>query len=131
MTKDMIEFPVDENATIYVELQSLQTPLRQPGVQKTADVGETAQKISDNANQALSASMDTIHHMVRRVQGVVESINPMDRPTSIELGFGLSLDAEAGVAFLTKLGVGATMNVKLVWERDKIAKLNQPEPKNE
>ena len=41
----------------------------------------------------------------------------MERPTTVELEFGIKLDAEAG-ALVARAGAEASFNVKLIWQRE-------------
>lgn len=106
-------FTIDEGAPILVEL----TP--RPGVQQ---VSLSPANIAEQSAKALDSAMNTIHHMARRVSATIDAL--VDRPTQVEVEFGLKLEAEAG-AFISKAGVEASLNVKLTWERKEISREQQ------
>lgn len=101
----MQQFTIDESAPILVELYS------RPGLQA---VSLSPESLVDKSTKALDSAMNTIHNMARRVNATVESL--AERPTHIEVEFGLKLDAESG-AIIAKAGLEASLSVKLIWDR--------------
>jgi hypothetical protein len=55
--------------------------------------------------------------MARRVTATIDSLPK--QPKQIEVEFGIVLDMEAG-AIIAKAGASATMNIKLILERNDI-----------
>jgi hypothetical protein len=106
----MSETTTDANAqtTILVEF----TP--RPGLQQVSRADDVAQKSA----QALDKAMSTIREMGQRVTDTVKDINVADRPTKVELEFGLKFDAEAG-AVVARASTEAAFKVVLTWEQDK------------
>ena len=77
------------------------------GVEKVS-VSPTA--LAERSAAALDSAMDTIREMVRRLHEALGDATA--RPETVELAFGVKLDAAAG-ALLTRAGAEATLNVKL------------------
>jgi hypothetical protein len=109
-----ITFTIDEDAPVLVEL----TPRR--GIE---DVSLSAADLAEKSAQALDNAMGTIRHMAQRVTTTIDGL--ARRPSNIEVEFGLKLDTE-GFALITKVGIEATLNVKLTWEGKPQAGHEQP-----
>ena len=111
----MPTFTMDDDAPILVEFAP-RAP--QPGLQETmrgwpsAPVGD----IAEQSAKALNTAMNTIHNMARRVSDTIKALPMAERPSQIEVEFGLKLDAAAG-AVIAQAGTEASFTVKLMWER--------------
>lgn len=103
----MPTFTIDENAPILVEFKST------TGVVRTAI---SPADLAAQSEKALQSAMNTIHAMARRVNDTISAIKISERPTTVEVDFGLVLTAEAG-AFVASASTAASFNVKLTWER--------------
>lgn len=102
----MTIFTINENVPVLVEFTA------RPGVQQ---VSLSPADLAEKSRKALDSAMNTVHHMARRV---VDTINKLaDKPSVLEVSFGLKLDAETG-AIIAKAGAEASINVTLKWERD-------------
>ncbi len=74
----------------------------------TADLAEKSAELVDKA-------MGTIRGMSKKVVETVQSIKISERPSTVEVEFGIKLDAEAG-ALLAKASAETSINVTLTWE---------------
>lgn len=86
-----------------------------PGLRQ---VSFTPENLAEKSAQALDKAMTTIRLMGQRVTDTVKRINVADRPTKVELEFGLKFDAEAG-ALVAKASTEAAFKVVLTWEQGK------------
>jgi hypothetical protein len=110
----MPEYLIDEDVEIRVEFSAPEQPV-------AGTVGQVSREavieaIAERSQEALDNAMSAIHQMAKRVVAVKDSLKLSERPTTIEVEFGLKLDSEAGV-YIAKAGVEASFKVKLVWER--------------
>jgi hypothetical protein len=105
----MTETTTDANAqtTILVEFAP------RPGLRQ---VSLSPKDVAQKSAQALEKAMSTIREMGQRVTDTVKDINVADRPTKVELEFGLKFDAEAG-AVVAKASTEAAFKVVLTWEQ--------------
>jgi hypothetical protein len=112
----MTTFTINADAPVLVEFAP------QPGVR---GVSLKPEDIIGKSAQALDSAMNTIHHMARRVTTTIKDL--AERPTEVEVMFGLKLDVEAG-AIIAKTGGEASLNVKLKWElkKEEPTKIAQP-----
>lgn len=104
----MPTFTIDEKLPILVELTS------RSGVQKVA---LSPTDIVEKSAKALESAMNTIHGMAQRITNTVDAL--VKKPSQVEVEFGIKLDGEVG-ALISKAGVEASLNVKLIWERKEI-----------
>ena len=100
----MTEFTIDTGeGEILVEFAP------RPGVRQVS-LAIGPEDLAGKSAKALDKAMDTIRHMAKRMTDTVDKI--VDKPSKVELEFGLKLDAEAG-ALLSKVGGEANINVTL------------------
>jgi hypothetical protein len=104
----MSTFVVDEGAPILVEFAP------KPGLR---EVSLSPADLAEKSAKALDSAMNTIHQMARRVAATAKSLSIAERPSQIEVEFGLKLDAAAG-AVVAQASTEASFNVKLTWERE-------------
>jgi len=78
-----------------------------------ATVSLTPADLAEKSARALDQAMQTIRGMAQRVAATVQDLTT--RPQSVEVAFGLKLNAEAG-ALIAKTGGEASLNVKLTWK---------------
>ena len=106
------EFTIDTGEDqILVEFAPLQTS----GVRQVS-LAIGPQELAGKSARALDKAMSTIHQMGNRVTKTIKSIEVVDRPTKVELEFGIKLDAEAG-AYIAKVSTEAGFKVTLTWEQ--------------
>ncbi|MEE8389393.1 MAG: CU044_2847 family protein [Anaerolineae bacterium] len=86
-----------------------------PGVRQVS-LAIGPQELAGKSARALDKAMSTIRQMAHRVTEAVRSIEVVDRPTKVELEFGIKLDAEAG-AYIAKVSTEAGFKVVLTWKR--------------
>jgi len=114
----MTTFVIDDDAPILVEF----TPRApQPGTQEVmrgwpATPAAPIANIAEQSAKAIDSAMNTIRGMARRVSETVKSLPIAERPSQIEVEFGLKLDAQAG-AVVAQASTEASFNVTLTWER--------------
>ena len=56
--------------------------------------------------------------MAAKAVNTIKQIKLHERPDSVEVEFGIKLDAEAG-ALIAKAGTEAAISVKMTWEKTK------------
>ncbi len=103
----MPAFTIDENAPILVEFAPA------PGVMRTA-IPTSPADIAKESEKAIASAMNTIRAMAERVAATIDAIS--DRPSTVEVDFGLKLTANAG-ALVASASTEASFLVKLTWER--------------
>lgn len=109
---------IDDNAPILVEF----TPRApQAGAQEVMrgwppSPAAAIANVTEQSAKAINSAMNTIRGMAQRVSETVKSLPVAERPTQIEVEFGLTLSAEAG-AMVAQAGAEASFNVRLTWER--------------
>jgi len=96
---------IDENFEVIVEFPP--APGRRQVARKPEEAAQESAKALDN-------SMSTIQHMARRFTSTMNSLGSL-RPGEMELEFGIKFDTEVG-AIISKAGIEASLNVKLVWK---------------
>jgi Trypsin-co-occurring domain 1 len=74
---------------------------------------KTPDELARESAAAVARAMGTIREMGERVAATVDSMSL--RPTTVEVTFGIRLDAEAG-AIIAKVSGGASLEVRLAWE---------------
>ncbi len=84
-----------------------------PGVRQVALVPKD---LAGKSALALDKAMSTIRQMGDRVTKTVKSINVADRPSKVELEFGIKFDTEVG-AYVAKASTEAGFRVLLTWEQ--------------
>jgi hypothetical protein len=89
------------------------------GVRGVARLSTT--DMAEKSAELVEKAMGTIRGMAKKVVETVESIKVSERPTKVEVEFGIKFDAEAG-ALLSKVSAETSMNVTLTWERKDAAK---------
>lgn len=75
-------------------------------------IARTPADLAAKSSEAVDEAMGTIKEMSRRFNNTVEQMP--NRPSQIELSFGIKLTAEAG-ALLAKVGGEAAIGVRMVW----------------
>ncbi|MBN1954093.1 MAG: hypothetical protein JW900_03480 [Anaerolineae bacterium] len=71
------------------------------------------QELAQRSTRAIDSAMNAIHHVAQRVTQTVDRI--AEKPSRIEVQFGLKLDADAG-AYIARAGAEAGFTVTLVWQ---------------
>ena len=85
----------------------------QPGEEEVSlpSVEDLTQKSAEALNQA----MGTIKTMAKRTLETIDTL--ANKPTEVEVEFGIKVNAEAG-AIISKVGGEGNIKVKLKWTRD-------------
>jgi hypothetical protein len=106
----------DEQDVILVDLAP--TPgVRGVAVFSVSDLREKSAKAIENA-------MGTIRGMAAKVLDSIKKIKVSERPTKVEVSFGIKMTAE-GEAMIAKVGAETAMTVTLTWERKEYENLDQ------
>ena len=66
------------------------------------------------SQRAINHAMGTISALAKKTMVTIKTIPITERPSTIEVSFGLKLDAEAG-AVVAKAGAEASINVTMTW----------------
>jgi hypothetical protein len=107
----MPTFTIDEHAPILVEFKAA------PGLEHTTRGLPSPTDLAKQSEQAINAAMNTIHAAARRVVATIDALT--ERPSKVEVDFGLKLDAAAG-ALVAQASTEASFVVKLTWERERV-----------
>ena len=107
-----VSFEIDPDSPLLVDFGSQGPMTLSAG--GTLGVGQL-EDLTDRSQRALNSAMHAIQDMSRRITATIKSLPTIERPTTVELEFGLKLDAEAG-ALIARAGAEASFTVKLIWE---------------
>jgi len=99
----------DEQDVILVDLGP------EPGVRGVATV--SVEKMREKSAEAIEKAMGTIRGMAARVMDSIKKIKVSERPTKVEVEFGIKMTAE-GNALVAKVGAETAVNVTLTWEHE-------------
>jgi len=105
----------DSETTILIEVSEAST---ENSGWSDAGIKETTTKVGEQAKVSLAAAMDNIKASAETVLSKLRDVKVSERPTKIELEFGLKLDATAG-AIIAQAGTEVNYTVKLTWEKSK------------
>ncbi|MBI5300820.1 MAG: hypothetical protein HY868_01690 [Chloroflexi bacterium] len=104
----MSTFKIDENTPILIEFKPA------PGVVRTAAPSSPGDLV-EKSEKALNNAMNTIYAMARRINATIGEIKLSERPSRVQVDFGLVLTAEAN-ALVAQASTEASFIVKLTWE---------------
>jgi hypothetical protein len=74
-------------------------------------------QLQEKSAEAIDKAMGTIRGMADKVMESIKKIKVSERPTKVEVAFGLKLTAE-GDALVAKVGAETAVTVTLTWERN-------------
>jgi Trypsin-co-occurring domain 1 len=77
-------------------------------------VSLSPQDVAEKSAEALDKAMATIRKMAQKTMVTIDTLT--NKPTEVELEFGIKLNTEAG-AIIAKTSGEASLKVKLIWER--------------
>ena len=80
-----------------------------------SQVRKTIALVGEQAKVSLSSAMDNVRASAIVVLSKMKEIKLSERPSRIELEFGIKLDAAAG-AIIAQAGTEVNYTVKLIWE---------------
>jgi hypothetical protein len=106
--KRLIEFPLEDNTSILVEVDEPETG----GVVPAARKGNVIEK----AHQTLEKSLESVKPAAEYVVTQLRKLH--DTPDEISVEFGIKLSAASG-AILASAGVEANYKVTLKWAKEK------------
>jgi hypothetical protein len=98
----------DESMQILIDFKS-RSGLVETSLPKFEDLAKKSAK-------ALEKARGTIHYMAEYAIATIHSIEEQNRPTKIEMEFGIDFDVEADV-LIAKSSVQSSIKVKLSWEQ--------------
>lgn len=78
-------------------------------------VAITREDLSKRSAEAVEKMMGTIRGMASKVVASIKKIKVSERPTKVEVEFGIKLTAE-GDALVAKVGAETAVTVTLTWE---------------
>jgi len=84
-----------------------------PGVRGVAVF--SVDDLRERSAKAVENAMGTIRAMSEKVVGSLKQIKVSERPTKVEVEFGIKLNAE-GDALVAKVGAETAVTVTLTWE---------------
>ncbi len=107
----MIENAIGQSpSVILVELK------QRSDVRGTTDVSITTSNVAEKSAEALNKAMITVKGMTERIVTTIREIPISERPSEVEVEFGLKLTTDAN-ALLVNAGTEAHFTVKLKWSR--------------
>ncbi|NMG21061.1 CU044_2847 family protein [Brasilonema bromeliae] len=77
-------------------------------------VSLTSEDLAKKSSEALDKAMATIRQMAQKTMVTIDTLT--NKPTEVQLEFGIKLNTEAG-AIIAKTSGEASLKVKLTWER--------------
>lgn len=80
------------------------------------EVARSLSDLTDLSTEALNKAMAATYGMAVRVVNTIKQINVADRPSTVEVEFGLKLTTEAN-ALLVNAGTEAQIVVTLTWKQ--------------
>lgn len=88
-------------------------------VEVTAAPQLRGQELSGGIEERLSANLDSISKTIKNIAEEVHSAISAVSPKTVEVEFGLDINAETGALLgqLVKGGGKASLKIKLVWEK--------------
>jgi hypothetical protein len=110
----MTDLPDDNLEIILVDFRGSGGSVGQ--VSRSTSPEDITKQMVEQSQRAVNAAMGTIRLMANRTIATLDTM--ANKPTQVEVEFGIKLDAKAG-AFLASAGAEGSLRVKLVWNRDK------------
>jgi hypothetical protein len=92
--------------------------LRSSNLRGTEEVAISIENINKISEQALNNALDSINSMADKVQKRISEIHENNKPSEIEIEFGLKLTTDAN-AFIVNAGAESQLNVTLKWVNKK------------
>ncbi len=106
--KQLVKFPLEDGSFVMVETDE---PEPAGGIVKAGRSGEILGEASQTFESTLQTLQPVSSALVEKLRGAA---NP---PNEIEVEFGISLSAAAGMV-ISKIGADANFKVVLNWKRD-------------
>ncbi len=112
MTKQLVEFELDDGSTVVFETDApVPNKSTKGGVKLVANDSDDSRPIH-KAEQKLNALAGKIKPAA---QIVLDALRELNTPKQIQLAFGIKLDASTGVIF-ANAGSEVNFNVTVTWE---------------
>lgn len=106
--KQIIEFPLGNNQSVFVEVDTAESAYRGAGEGEVSRPGKLIQKASQTFQDALSVVKPVAESLIGKLTNLAQ------RPSEIAVEFGIKLSADAGVLIVAS-GVEANFKVTLKW----------------
>lgn len=106
--KQLIEFPLDTNESVWVEVE---LPEDEYGSIEVGRLDELRKQASQSFQEALAVVKPVAESLITKLSNLSE------RPNEIDVEFGLKLDNKLG-AVISSTGVEAHFKVTLKWKRE-------------
>jgi hypothetical protein len=107
--KNLLEFKLDNGESAFIEIEESETQVRQRGSRGRDDQANL------QAERTFSQAVSCIAPMGNTLLNSLKDINT---PHEINLEFGLTFSAKAGVVF-TSVGSDASFKVSITWKNNK------------
>ncbi len=108
--KNLLEFKLDNGESAFIEIEESETHVRQRGSLGRDDEENLL------AERTFSQAVSSIAPMGNTLLNSLKNINT---PDEINLEFGLTFNAKAGVVF-TSVGSAASFKVSITWKNSKV-----------
>ena len=110
--KRLVEFPLENNATILVEVD-------EPAVSPATDDGDVprgfgATELADKAQQTFETAVSKIRPLAAAVIGSLRDLQ--DSPEQVSVEFGIKLSAASGVV-LASTAIEANFKISATWKK--------------
>jgi hypothetical protein len=103
--KELVEFEFADGGRVIAEIDD-----HEPGVERASRVADEVRKATASLEQSFGQVQEFTVTALDRLRGLAE------RPDSLELGFGIRLNARAG-AVLASTEAEGHLQVKLTWSK--------------
>ncbi len=116
-----IQFKAEDDSTILVEVEEVSSTsgLQQTSLQGTVKAGVAA------AQTTFEAALGKVVRV--NAQALLQGVKSLpEKPTQVELSFGLKATGQVGNMAICKASGEATYSIKLVWQSQKSAETSQP-----
>lgn len=112
----MSEFSSPEHSSETEEPILVEFAVSRGGLQQVSRGSQSDATLAARSTKAVDRAMNTIEHMAQRTITTLDKLS--NQPSEVEISFAITLDAETG-ALLAKMSTQGTLQVKLVWKREK------------
>jgi len=118
--KRLVEFPLEDGTSMLVEVDETEA-------EGLTRVSRQDPNVIERAQQTLEKSLDRVKPAAQYIVEKLRSLH--DSPDEIEVQFGLSLSAGAGIVLAAGVTGTANYTVKLKWVKEKPKENDKPESK--
>ncbi len=105
--KQLIEFPIDENESIWIEVETSED--------EYGDEEVSCEDLPGKATRTFHEALSTVTPVAEAIIGKLSKLN--ENLKEIDVEFGLKMNAKAG-AVVASSGIEANFKVALKWKRE-------------